>query len=104
MRGPMIEANLSAATVPDTRTVWTRSPFPTTTVRMATTGAAGALDAVFRVRYQAAPRPTANRTNRIPHLPRRGCGGTGRGTIAGPAGAGATGNPVLGAGALLEND
>src|SRR5436309_124633 len=106
MRGAIMEAYLSAATVPAILTTADRSPEEMATVRSTAT-CAGACGAGFAYLYQAnAPAAITTSANKIPHFPRCGLGPPGRGTIAGAGtwGAGATWVPSIGAGALLEND
>src|SRR5579871_3914681 len=106
MRGAMMEAYRSAATVPAMRTVVCKSPVPTTMVGMVTSVRVLSL-AVDRVlRYQAAPAATrTTTTRRIPDRFRRRLGSAGGGTMAGPGtevGPGMREGP--GAGALLKYD
>src|SRR5215468_10988973 len=104
MRGAIMEAYCSAATVPAIRKVSDKSPNRTGTV--GTTAIwAGALAVEFAYRNQAKA-PAATTIRRIPHRNfRRFLGSTGRGTTTGPGAEGASGAMVLsglGAGALLE--
>src|SRR5579872_1141281 len=107
MRGAMIEAYRSAATVPAMRMVLCRSPMPTTIVGSVAVIPPPVVSFAGRreFQYQAAPAPRITAIRRIPDILRPRFGGDVRGTMVGPgtrAGAGLA--PPLGIGALLKND
>jgi len=105
MRGAIMEAYCSAATVPPIRKVADKSPKRTGTA--GTTAIwVGGLEAEFVYWYQAkAPAATTIRRTPNKNFPLGFLGSTGRGTTTGPGADGASGATVLsglGAGALLE--
>jgi hypothetical protein len=87
----MMEANLSAATVPETRIVSSRSPELMVAVGIVRSRVAGAFWLDFAFQYQAAEPETAIKTRKILHRSLRRLGFPVRGTSAGPGtwGAGA---------------